>query len=426
MVGNEWQENVEIAVDDHGVIQRIQSDIDGPTPPLVALPGMINVHSHAFQRGFVGLSEYRTEEQDSFWTWRKLMYDFVSALTPEKVFSVAKQLYLEMLRAGYTWVGEFHYLHNDPNGNQYSNLAEMSAAILQAATETGIGLCHLPVLYQRGGFENEPLVEGQNRFALSNDQFAELFERCHNGVKEYENSSVGVAIHSLRAVSVSAAQNAIRHVHALDSTAPVHIHVAEQLMEVMKCVMVHGCRPVQFLYDNFPVDETWCLIHATHLDDDELGLVCDSGAVAGLCPTTEANLGDGFFRAFEFLQRNGQISIGSDSHCSVDFREELRLLEYGQRLRRHGRAILGTNERSVGRNLYCRAALGGAKALGLNAGEIAIGKRADFTLVDPQHPTIEDATEDRLLDRLIFANIGNAIAGVVVGGKTIMRAGERA
>jgi len=420
LVGDHWQNNVRITVGSDGLIESIESDVsDSDIEPIVAIPGIANVHSHAFQRGFAGLSEYRTAANDSFWTWRKLMYDFVGRLTPDDVYSIAKQLYSEMLAAGYTWVGEFHYLHNDIGGATYANIGEMSDAITRAASDTGIGLCHLPVLYQRGGFDDEPIAPGQDRFVLSDDQFSELVEKCHSSLGDKPNAKVGIAIHSLRAASVHAATLAIDHLRKLDSAAPIHIHVAEQTAELDACQKTHGKRSVEFLFDNLPVDEHWCLIHSTHLNDQELKSIAESRAVVGLCPTTEANLGDGIFRAEEFLAAGGQISIGSDSHCSVDLREELRILEYGQRLTTRRRAVLGSDDVSVGRNLYCRAAKGGAQALGINAGEIAVGKRADFTLVDPLHPSIDGVEGDRILDRLIFANIGNPIAGVVVGGRKL-------
>ena len=350
-----------------------------------------------------------------------MMYDFVGRLTPDEVYLIAAQLYREMLSAGYTWVGEFHYLHNDIGGATYSNIAEMSHAIYRAAQDTGIGLCHLPVLYQRGGFDNKPIATGQDRFVLSNDRFCNLVEQCRSQFSNIPNTKLGIALHSLRAVSVENALAVIEHIKQDDPNAPIHIHVAEQTAEIEACMETHGKRSVEFLFDNFPVDQNWCLIHATHLNDRELQQIAESKACVGLCPTTEANLGDGVFRASEFLAANGRISIGSDSHCSVDLREELRILEYAQRLTTRRRAILGTNELSVGRNLYCRAALGGAQALGINAGEIAVGKRADFTLVDPTHPAIDNVEGDRILDRLIFANIGSPILGVVVGGRLIER-----
>ena len=421
LVDGQWQDNVQISVSPDGLIERIDSDVvsNESIENLIALPGMVNVHSHAFQRGFAGLSEFRTAANDSFWTWRKLMYDFVGRLTPDDVYATARQLYSEILAAGYTWVGEFHYLHNDFGGASYSNIGEMSDAIQRAAMDTGIGLCHLPVLYQRGGFGDEPIASGQDRFVLSNDQFCELVESCRSKWVDAANTKVGIALHSLRAVSVEAAVAAIEHVKRIDSQAPIHIHVAEQTAEIEACVATHRRRSVEFLFDSFPVDESWCLIHATHLSDRELEQIAASKAVVGLCPTTEANLGDGIFRAEEFLKLGGRICIGSDSHCSVDLREELRLLEYGQRLTTRRRAVLGTNDVSVGRNLYCHAAKEGARAIGINAGEISVGKRADFTLIDASHPAIDNVSGDRILDRLIFANIGNPIAGVVVGGRVL-------
>ena len=421
LVDGQWQDNVQISVSPDGLIERIDSDVvsNESIENLIALPGMVNVHSHAFQRGFAGLSEFRTAANDSFWTWRKLMYDFVGRLTPDDVYATARQLYSEILAAGYTWVGEFHYLHNDFGGANYSNIGEMSDAIQRAAMDTGIGLCHLPVLYQRGGFGDEPIASGQDRFVLSNDQFCELVESCRSKWVDAANTKVGIALHSLRAVSVEAAVAAIEHVKRIDSQAPIHIHVAEQTAEIEACVATHRRRSVEFLFDSLPVDESWCLIHATHLNDREIEQIAASKAVVGLCPTTEANLGDGIFRAEEFLKLGGRICIGSDSHCSVDLREELRLLEYGQRLTTRRRAVLGTNDVSVGRNLYCHAAKEGARAIGINAGEISVGKRADFTLIDASHPAIDNVSGDRILDRLIFANIGNPIAGVVVGGRVL-------
>ena len=436
LVDEQWCTNVVITIDGRGYVTKIDSggEVVGnqTTAGLVALPGMVNVHSHAFQRGFAGLSEYRTAEKDSFWTWRDQMYRYVRELNPDGVYSIAKQLYREMLQAGYTSVGEFHYVHNDPQGRPYDELAELAFAISRAASEVGIGLCLLPVLYQRGGFRNENLVEGQNRFRLSNQQFVDLVEACQKRVAESNRNrngisnadqSVGIALHSLRAVDLEPALDVVNHFKAADRTIPIHIHVAEQTQEVEQCIEVHGMRPVEFLYEHFPVDQHWCLIHATHLNGNEIETIANSRAVVGLCPTTEANLGDGLFAAKQFLDRGGRISIGSDSHCSVDMREELRILEYGQRLVSRSRAVLGTETKSVGRRLYEEASRGGRQAIGLSndpretSTGIQIGERADFTLVDPHHASIGNESGDRLLDRLIFTNAGNPIAGVVIGGK---------
>lgn len=420
LVEGSWMDRVSIAVDPIGIITEITqigSDVEAQPMAVVALPGMVNVHSHAFQRGFVGLSEYRTSTRDSFWTWRKLMYEFVLQLSPDDVYVIAKQLYLEMLAAGYTWVGEFHYLHNQANGNSYDNLEMMSESIFRAAAETGIGLCHLPVLYQRAGFSGEELSDGQLRFGLSGESFLELFSQCQEFALRQDSMKAGVALHSLRAVDARVASEMLSTF--VGEGIPVHIHVAEQTKEVDDCLGVTGYRPVDLLFERFEVDANWCLIHATHLSEKEVERIAQSGAVVGLCPTTEANLGDGFFQAGRYLSNQGKISIGSDSHCSVDLRDELRTLEYGQRLLSRTRAVLGTDDRSVGRRLYVDCARGGAEALGISAGEIAVGQRADFTLVDPNSPAIAGAEKDRLLDRFVFTNIGNPVAGVVVGGRHV-------
>ncbi len=427
LVQDQWKERVSISVRD-GIITAIESDGDCSVDQefdLVALPGMINLHSHAFQRGFAGLSEYRTAERDSFWTWRQMMYQFVMQLTPDHAYIVARQLYLEMLAAGYTWVGEFHYLHNDANGKSFSNLGEMSDAIIRAAHDVGIGLCHLPVLYQRGGFLDEPLSEGQRRFELSTNQFLDLVGKLTSASANDPNVTIGMALHSLRAVDIKTSSEIISHLRNQNSAIPIHIHVAEQVKEVADCESVHNMRPVEYLYNHLDVDKHWCLIHATHLVDSEVRSIARSGAVVGLCPTTEANLGDGFFPAKEFLAMKGLIGIGSDSHCAVDFRDELRTLEYGQRLQRKSRAVLGSQTESVGRNLYRKCARGGAQAIGIDSGSIAIGSRADFTFVDPAHPAIALAQKDRLLDRVIFTHTGNPIAGVSVGGNITLTKSDR-
>lgn len=416
LVNDQWMDNVSITFRD-GIVESINTTDADQVLDLVALPGIANLHSHAFQRGFAGLSEYRTAQHDSFWTWRRLMYQFLLRLNPEDVYVIARQLYLEMLAAGYTWVGEFHYLHNSMDGSCYSNLSEMSDSIIRAATDAGIGLCHLPVLYQRGGFKDEPLSEGQRRFSLSSEQFISLVDSLEQTKASNPNFTYGMAIHSLRAVDSVPGTEVVSHLRNRNAELPVHIHVAEQVKEVADCQEVHRLRSVEYLYSTYQVDANWCLIHATHLNDAEIQLIAESNAVAGLCPTTEANLGDGFFPASQFLDADGAIGIGSDSHCSVDFREELRTLEYGQRLQRKSRAVLGGPSESVGRSLYRRSAEGGAQALGIGSGKISMGERADFTLIDPEHPAIALAEQDRLIDRAVFANAGNPIAGTVVGGQ---------
>ncbi|MDG1511721.1 MAG: formimidoylglutamate deiminase [Mariniblastus sp.] len=417
-----WKENVRFSIS-KGVITQIDYDCP-PTESSrsiagIAIPAMVNTHSHAFQRGFAGMSEFRTESRDSFWTWRNLMYKFVSDLTPEDVYIIARQLYLEMVVAGYSWVGEFHYLHNSPSGNPYANPTEMADALLRAAGEAGIGINLLPVLYQRSGFSAEATNHGQRRFGLSLDQYFGLVDNCCEKITDNPDAALGLAFHSLRAVSSEAMQEVLQYRtnHLVDCS--VHIHVAEQQLEVDDCLLATGKRPLQFLFDSFPIDESWCLIHATHMDNDEIARLSSSRAVAGLCPTTEANLGDGFFPASQFLGSGGRISVGSDSHCSVNLREELRWLEYGQRLLGGQRAALGTPQFSTGRRLYSECAQSGGQAIGIKTGRLAVGCRADLLILSPDHPTISHASKDRILDRFIFLNTGCPIQQRMLGGRWI-------
>ncbi|MEL7499426.1 MAG: formimidoylglutamate deiminase [Planctomycetota bacterium] len=427
LVGDRWLENVCIEVSD-GIIQSIENTNQNTfdrknsavekTHSLIALPGMVNVHSHAFQRAFAGMSEYATAARDSFWTWRSLMYQFVESITIKRVATIARQLYREMLAAGYTWVGEFHYLHHVAGQSGVDSAMEMAGAVVNAAKEVGIGICLLPAAYQRGGFKDQPLVGGQTQFELDDEQYCELLTRCWQRWDSEPNVRVGVALHSLRAISEASAKR-ILHQLAMDHPGrefPIHVHIAEQLAEIEDCISEHDERPVDFLLNRFNVNHRWCLIHATHMSPTELSRLATSDAVVGLCPTTEANLGDGIFLADSFLEQAGTFSIGSDSHCSIDLREELRWMEYVQRLQRRQRAVLGNEEQSVGRRLYCGAAEGGAQAIGIDGGVIEVGRSADFTLVDPNHPAIGAVQGDRVLDRLIFTNVGNPVAGVVVGG----------
>ncbi len=423
LVGTEWHDDVVLSIEQGRIVAIDDSDsmpVDERVPA-VALPGMVNVHSHAFQRAFAGLSEFHTAERDSFWTWRSLMFDFLLRFTPGEIYEVAKQLYVEMLNAGYTWVGEFHYVHNDRDGRPYPRMSELADAIRRAAADAGIGLCLLPTLYQRGGFKNEGLTAGQKRFAMDAESFVELVGRCREYIGQQNDYQVGVAIHSLRAVAAEVG-NDVLAVLKTGKSFPIHMHVAEQLAEVKACQEVEGKRSVEFLFERYAVDENWCLIHATHLNDWELQAIAKSQAVVGLCPTTEANLGDGIFRMPEFCEAGGRFAIGGDSHMGVDLREELRLIEYAQRLSRRERVVLGPRSQSSGRFLYEQAARGGAAALGIGAGVISVGERADLTLIDQNSSAIDGAQHDRLLDRLVFCNPGgNPIAGTMVGGKLRMK-----
>ncbi|HET7358834.1 MAG TPA: formimidoylglutamate deiminase, partial [Rhodanobacteraceae bacterium] len=333
-------------------------DRDGETPGRWVLPGMPNLHSHAFQRAMAGLAERRGQGDDSFWSWRETMYAFAAALGPDDLQAIAAQLYVEMLKAGYTQVCEFHYLHHQPDGTPYADPAAMSLALVEAAREAGIGLTLLPVLYMRGGFDGRPLSPRQRRFGHDVDGFMALFERLR--ALHEPMLRVGIALHSLRAVPEAAMREVLDAVAG--TGCPIHIHVAEQIGEVQDCLAVHNARPVEWLLDHAPVDARWCLVHATHLTDDELRRAAASGAVAGLCPTTEANLGDGLFPLAAWLDAGGTLGIGSDSHISVSPVEELRWLEYGQRLAsRHRNVAARGAGKSVGETLWTAALAGGAQ-----------------------------------------------------------------
>ncbi len=357
------------------------------------LPAIANTHSHAFQRAMAGLTELRSAEQDSFWTWRDLMYRFSSKITPEQLHAIAAQVYGEMLEAGFTHVCEFHYLHHQPNGTPYDNPAEMSQAIIRAAEDAGIGLTLLPVLYQTGGFDGRPLNDMQKRFAHSTDDFLKLIETLQK--QESYLLKIGVALHSLRAVPEHTLSELLPIL--AEKKLPVHIHISEQMAEVYECLEIRGARPVQWLLDNADVNEQWCLVHATHIDTKECKALAKSKAVVSICTTTEANLGDGFFPFKEYLKNKGRWSVGTDSNVSVSVVEELRWLEYGQRLKHQQRNIaVSKQQQSVGAELLQGAAAGGWQASGVEA-------RDDEIELDAQAPALYHSTPENLADRFIFA-----------------------
>jgi formiminoglutamate deiminase len=361
-----------------------------------ALPGLDNLHSHAFQRGMAGLAERRGPSGDSFWTWREVMYRFVDRLEPEDIQAIAAQAYAEMLESGFTRVGEFHYLHHGRDGQPYADLAELSGRIAAAAEETGIALTLLPVFYAHGGFGAAPAGPMQRRFLNDPDRFAALLDGARRAVAGLKDGVVGIAPHSLRAAS----PEELTAILPLAQGGPVHIHIAEQVKEVEDCLAWSGQRPVEWLYDHLPVGPDWCLVHATHMTDAETQRLAESGAVAGLCPITEANLGDGLFPAVAF---RGRFGVGSDSNVLIDAAEELRLLEYGQRLAHRGRNLLAQQEgASVGAALFNGALAGGAQALGAGAAGLAIGAPADIVALDLDHPSLAGRGGDALLDGWIF------------------------
>jgi len=423
-----WQPNIRIEVDETGGIASVTKesdangaqDLGGPV-----LPGMPNLHSHAFQRAMAGLGEVAGPSEDSFWTWREVMYRFLAKLTPEQVEAIAAQLYVEMIKGGYTAVSEFHYLHHDRDGSPYGDPAEMAGRILAAAKTSGIGVTLLPVLYGYGGFGGQPTGEGQRRFVNTPDRHLALIERLIGDCQGDPQLRIGLAPHSLRAVTQDSLRTAIEGLDRLDETAPIHIHIAEQTKEVEDCLAWSGQRPVAWLFERQPVGERWCLVHATHMDHAETGALAGSGAVAGLCPTTEANLGDGFFNALAFQSAEGHWGIGSDSNVSVSAIEDLRCLEYGQRLqhRRRNLMVNGSGQH-CGAALYRAALAGGAQASGRPLGGLAPGKRADILVLDRHHPALVGRKGDAWLDALVFSGNSNPIRHVMVGGQWLVRDGQ--
>ena len=387
----------------------------------VTLPGLPNLHSHTFQRAMAGLAETRGPADDSFWTWRETMYGFVRQMTPEDVEAVAALAMMEMLESGFTAVTEFHYLHHDPAGQPYANPAELCSRIAAAAQQTGIGLTLLPALYSHGGFGGQAASAGQARFLNGIDQYARLLNAAAQEIAQLDDAVLGVAPHSLRSVT----PDGLREAAAMRCEAPIHIHVAEQTREVEECLAWSGRRPVDWLLSQVAVDRRWCLVHATHIDDAELGAVAASGAVAGLCPITEANLGDGVFPAERFLSRGGRVGIGTDSNVDITAAGELSMLEYSQRLSQRKRIILAAGPgASTGRSIYDAALAGGAQASGRRLGRIEAGCRADLVVLDRTHPDLAHVAGDRWLDAVVFGGARRALDSVMVGGRTVVSGGR--
>jgi formimidoylglutamate deiminase len=396
-----WAEGVRFTIDAE-VFVRVETDVAAAPSDerhAIAIPGLANLHSHAFQRGMAGLAETRGPAHDSFWTWREVMYRFVDRLTPEDVSAIAGQAYVEMLESGFTRVGEFHYLHHDPSGAPYANVAELGERVASAAAETGIALTLLPVFYAHGNFGNAPPMAAQRRFINDPDGFARLIEASRKAVAPLADANVGVAPHSLRAVTPEELQQIV----PLAQGGPIHIHIAEQMKEVEDCIAWSGARPVEWLLDHAGVDEKWCLVHATHMTDGETQRLAASGAVAGLCPITEANLGDGIFPAPDYVAAGGRFGIGSDSNVLIDAAEELRTLEYAQRLRLRARNVLAAQTgSSTGRALFDGAMMGGFQALGVSAFGLAQGATADLVSLDAADPVLSGRSGDAVLDSWIF------------------------
>lgn len=399
-----WAINVRVTIRD-GLIAAIAPDSPRDAQDeahAIGLPGMPNLHSHAFQCAMAGLTERRRAGEESFWTWRVEMYRFAEALDPDAMRAIAALAYMEMLEAGFTRVGEFHYLHNDATGRPYADPAEMGSALAQAAAETGLAMTLLPVFYAQSGFGGQPPEPEQRRFVTEPHGYARLLEASRKSLQALPDARLGIAPHSLRAV----APEALAEVVCL-ADGPIHIHIAEQEREVADCIAWSGARPVEWLLANAEVDRRWCLIHATHVTEAELAGIGVSGAVAGLCPITEANLGDGIFPAVEALEKDVRIGIGSDSNVRIDMAEELRLLEYGQRLVRRRRNCLG-GEGSTGRFLFDAVLAGGTQALGAPL-PLTPGSPADLVSIDADHPAMIGRSDDAILDSLIFVGGRQAV-----------------
>ncbi|MDQ6923089.1 MAG: formimidoylglutamate deiminase [Pseudomonadota bacterium] len=423
-----WAERVLIVVGDDGMIASVAasevgaSDAERLNGPVI--PGIPNLHSHAFQRAMAGLNQKAGPEGDSFWAWRELMYRFLARLTPDDVEAIATQLYIEMLEAGYTSVAEFHYLHHDPAGEPYANAVEMAERICAAAITAGIGLTLLPVFYAHSHFGGLAPAPGQRRFITDTDCFARMLDTLGPPLHEHPMQRLGVAPHSLRAVAPDELQRVLEHCVSLDDAMPVHIHAAEQRREVDDCIAWSGTRPVQWLLDNVVLNERWCVIHATHMDETETVALARSKAVAGLCPTTEGDLGDGLFNAKTYLAHHGRFGIGGDSHVSVDPFLELRLFEYGQRMTCQQRNVFGlARAESFAGRLYRDACRGGAQALGQRIGAIAVHHRADWIVLDGNDLAIAERRGDELLDSAIFGPVRAPICDVMVGGQWRVRDG---
>lgn len=418
-----WQRDVLLEWDTRGDLTRVVPQASAPLGVARAdhvLPGMVNLHSHAFQRALGGLTERAGEGPDSFWTWRDLMYRFAARITPEQIEAIAAQLFAECLRHGYTSLCEFHYLQRGPGGEPYARPAETAERVAAAGHATGMGLTLLPVLYSHAGFGEQPLRPEQRRFRTGVDDVLAIVEALsplRGGQLE-----VGAAPHSLRAATI----DQIRALSAqLPQGRPLHIHIAEQQGEVEQSLAHCGKRPVASLMEQVEVDERWCLVHATHLVDEEVRAIARSGAVAGLCPSTEANLGDGLFPLQSFIAQGGRFGIGSDSHVSQSPVEELRWLEYGQRLQHQRRNVAFTaGQRDVGQYLWQAALSGGAQAAGRKVGALAEGLRADLLVLDGSHPNLDGVRDEEVLGRFLFCGNDNLVRDVLCGGRWVVQGGR--
>jgi formimidoylglutamate deiminase len=417
-----WARDVRM-VPDQG--RFISVEVNAPAQPgderhRIGIPGMPNLHSHTFQRGMAGLTEIRGITADSFWTWRDLMYRFVGRMTADDIEAVAAQAYVEMLEAGFTRVGEFHYIHHDVSGAHYGNIGELAERIAASAQASGIGLTLLPVFYAHAGFGGRAPDPGQRRFINGIDGFSRLMDASRRAVAGLQGAVVGLAPHSLRAVT----PEELKAILQLDEDCPVHIHVAEQIREVDECLAWSGQRPLQWLFDHAAIDRRWCLVHATHATAGEIGNLAENGAVAGLCPITEANLGDGTFNAVEFRDRGGVFGVGSDSNVLIGVAEELRQLEYSQRLAHQARNVVAGTMASTGRTLFEGALKGGSQALGVATSGLTAGGFADIVSLDAESVALAGRSGDAILDSWIFGAGRSLVDCVWARGHKVVRNGR--
>ncbi len=414
-----WAKGVRATINGQGEFESVNENTVMETDDIpldCVLPAMPNCHSHVFQRAMAGLTEYKTSENDSFWSWRDLMYKYANQISADQLYEIARYCYSEMLENGYASVCEFHYIHRDLE--QKSNYINMSKAILRAANDVGISLTMLPVLYTQSHIDGSELSELQQRFKLSVDEYVDLYQRLEKEL--FDGQNLGICFHSLRAVSIEQMQQVLAK---LDHGQPIHIHIAEQQIEIDQVVAETNKRPVEFLYDNFKVNENWCLIHATHLNDKEIQLIADSRSVAGICPLTEANLGDGIFPLPEFMTKNGLFAIGSDSHILINPFQELQIFEYSQRLGRQQRIIASSKQtNNVGEFLWSSSVTAGAQSCQLPVNGIAEGQLANWLSLDTNHPLMTRLKPESCLDTAIFAsnkfNHQSYIKGVKFSGIT--------
>ncbi|MEM6303244.1 MAG: formimidoylglutamate deiminase [Pseudomonadota bacterium] len=419
LLPNGWATDVGITISE-GRIAEVGALSENGMAVDVLLPAPVNLHSHAFQRAMAGLTERRGEQaSDSFWTWRQLMFRFLDQLTPDDVQAIAAQVQMEMLEAGFGASVEFHYLHHQPGGAAYANRAEMSERIVAAAAQTGIGLTLLPVLYSQGGVDGRALGPGQVRFGNDMDGYMTLMDGAQRAVEGLsEDARIGIAPHSLRAVTRS------ELMHLQQYRGPIHMHLAEQEAEVDEVKAAYGARPVTWVLDHLDLGANWCFVHCTQMTRAETRGLAQSGVVAGLCPITESSLGDGIFNGRDWIDAGGVIGLGSDSNILISLTQELRTLEYSQRLRDKERAIFAQADKSTGRTLFDHICAGGAQAAGRESGTIAKGAWADLLALRGDHTDFVARREDTVLDSWIFANSSPAVAHVWSAGRHVVKHGR--